>query len=185
MKNGYQIHNIEQSKGDICNVLGKVQEHYNFVPNALAAMAESPNSVLAYLALDDLAHKNSLLDEQRHVAFLTISREYGCDYCVAAHTAFAQMGEVDSQVVQNLREAKKLGDPKLEALHKFVTSMVHTGCNVSDSEIREFLSHGYTRCNILDIITMISNKLIAIFANRVMGTDLDEMLQPAKWNRVA
>lgn len=185
MKNGYQLHSPESSNNEISNVLGKVQEHYQFVPNALAAMAESPQSVLAYLALDDLVHSNSLTDEQRHVAFLTITREYNCGYCVAAHTAFAQMGEVDGQVVQCLREAKKLDDPGLEALQTFVASMVHSGCNVSDEEIREFLSHGYTRRNILDIITMISSKLIAIFANRVMGTDLDEMLQPAKWSRVA
>ncbi|MGD9000780.1 MAG: hypothetical protein PVF75_10220 [Granulosicoccaceae bacterium] len=185
MKNGYQIHNPESGNNEIKAVLNKVQEHYRFVPNALAAMAESPQSVLAYLALDDLVHNNSLTDEQRHVAFLTISREYNCEYCVAAHTAFAQMGNVDGGTVQNLRESNPLDDPKLDALQKFVTAMVHTGCNVSDGEINEFLSHGYRRCHILDIITMIANKLIAIFANRVMGTDLDEMLQPARWSRVA
>jgi len=185
MKNGYQIHSIEQGNDEVREVLGKVKEHYQFIPNALAAMAESPHSVQAYLALDGLTHDNSLTDVQRHVAFLTISREYGCDYCVAAHTAFAQMGKVDGQIVQGLREGKQLEDPALDALQKFVTSMIHTGCNVNDDEISEFMSFGYTRRNILDIITMISNKLIAIFANRVMGTDLDEMLQPAKWGRVA
>ena len=95
------------------------------------------------------------------------------------------MGEVEGQVVQNLREGKPLDDPKQEALRQFVIALVETGCHVSEEAINDFLAQGYTRRNVLDIITMISNKLIAIFANRIMGTDLDEMLQPAQWSRVA
>lgn len=185
MKNGYQIHNIENTNPTSQAALEQVKAHYQFVPNALGAMAESPESVLAYLALDDLVNKNSLTDEQRHVVFLAITSEYDCAYCVAAHTAFAQMGKVDGQVITNLREGKPLGDPKLEALRQFATRLVQTGCHVSDDEVNAFLDSGYSRRNILEIITMISNKLIAIFANRLMGTDLDEMLQPAKWSRVA
>ena len=185
MKNGYQIHNIDNTNPDSQAALKEVQQHYQFVPNALGALAESPESVLAYLALDDLVHKNSLTDEQRHIVFLTITREYDCGYCVAAHTAFAQMAKVDGQSVINVREGKPLDDPKLEALRQFVISLVQTGCHVSEEAINDFLAQGYTRRNVLDIITMISNKLIAIFANRIMGTDLDEMLKPAQWNRVA
>ncbi len=185
MKNGYQIHNIENTNPASQAVLEKVMEHYRFVPNALSAMAESPESVLAYLALDELVHTNTLTDEQRHIVFLTISREYDCSYCVAAHTAFAQMGKVDGQIVQNVREGIPLSDPNLEALRKFVTALVETGCHVSEEEINEFLNCGYTRRHVLDIISMMANKLIAIFANRIMGTDLDEMLQPVRWSRVA
>lgn len=185
MKNGYLIHNIENTNPASQEALAKVKEHYQFIPNALGALAESPESVLAYLALDDLVNKNSLTDEQRHIVFLTITREYDCCYCVAAHTAFAQMGKVENQVVQNLREGNVLEDPKQEALRQFAITLVETGCHVSGEVINDFLAHGYTRRNVLDIITMISNKLIAIFANRIMGTDLDEMLQPAQWSRVA
>lgn len=185
MKNGYQIHNIDNTNPASQVALDKVKEHYQFVPNALGAMAESPESVLAYLALDELVHKNSLTNEQRHIVFLTISREYDCSYCVAAHTAFAQMDKVDGQIVQNLREGKTLSDPKLEALRKFVIALIETGCHVSEEAINEFLDSGYTRRQVLDIISMMANKLIAIFANRIMGTDLDEMLQTAKWSRVA
>lgn len=181
MKNGYQIHTIGNTNPQAQAALEKVQEHYQFVPNALGAMAESPESVLAYLALDDLVHKSSLTDEQRHIVFLAITREYDCSYCVAAHTAFAQMGELDMQTIQNVREGIPLTDAKLEALRSFAAKMVQTGGNVSEQDINNFLDHGYTRRNILEISTMMANKLIAVFANRIMGTDLDEMLQPAQW----
>lgn len=185
MKNGYQIHNLGNTNPASQAALEKVKEHYQFVPNALGAMAESPETVMAYLALDDLVNRNSLTDEQRHIVFLTITREYDCSYCVAAHTAFAQMGKVDGEKVMALRDGQPLSDPQLEALRRFSIELVQTGCHVSEAAIDAFLSHGYTRRNVLDIITMIANKLIAVFANRIMGTDLDEMLHPARWSRAA
>jgi len=185
MKNGYQIHNLGKTNPASHAVLEKVKEHYQFVPNALGAMAESPETVMAYLTLDDLVNKNTLTDEQRHIVFLAITREYDCSYCVAAHTAFAQMGKVDGEKVMALRDGRALSDPKLNALRKFATELVQTGCQVSEAAIDEFLSHGYTRRNVLEIITMMANKLIAVFANRIMGTDLDQMLEPARWSRAA
>ena len=185
MKNGYTIHSPETVDAAGQAVLEAVQQHYQFVPNALGAMAESPETVRAYLALDDLVQHNALSEEQRHIVFLTITREYNCSYRVAAHTAFAQMAEVEGEAIGQLRGGEPLGDPTLEALQKFTAKLVNTGCNVSEADIQEFLNHGYTRRQILDIITMMANKLIAIFANRIMGTDLDDMLKPAEWNKVA
>ena len=185
MKNGYQIHDIHTAPEAARPVLAEVQAHYQFIPNALAAMAESPQTVQAYLALDGLVQQNSLDDVQRHIVFLTITREYNCAYCVAAHTAFAQMAGVRPEHIQQLRDNQPLSDSKLDALQQFTTRLVQTGCNVSEEDIQQFLDAGYTRQQVLDIIMMISNKLIAVFANRIMGTDLDEALKPAKWSKVA
>lgn len=185
MKNGYEIYNKETASDAAKPVLEEVQAHYQFIPNALGAMVESPEAVKSYLKLDALVNQNSLTDEQRHVVFLTISRELECSYCVAAHTAFAQMGQVDGDIIKHLREGNVLDDPGLEVLQRFVSRLVQTNCHLSEQEVANFLAHGYSRRNILEIITMVANKLIAIFANRIMGTDLDEALQPARWSRVA
>lgn len=185
MQNGYKIYDQQSAPEAAKPVLAEVQAHYQFIPNALAAMAESPETVKGYLALDGLVQENSLDEVQRHVAFLTIAREYNCAYCVAAHTAFAMMAKVQPEHIQQLRENKPLSDAKLDALQQFTTRLVQTGGNVSADEIRRFLDSGYTRQHVLDIIMMMANKLIAVFANRVMGTDLDQALQQAKWSKVA
>lgn len=185
MKNGYKIYDLNTASEAAKPILSEVQTHYQFIPNALGAMVESPETVQGYLTLDGLVQQNSLDEIQRHIVFLTISREYNCSYCVAAHTAFAQMAKVEPEYIQQLRENKPVSDPKLDSLQQFTARMVQTGCNVTADEIQQFLDSGYTKQHILDIIMMISNKLIAVFANRVMGTDLDEALQPAKWNKVA
>jgi len=185
MKNGYKIYDKHSVDADTGAVLEQVEAHYQFVPNALGAMVESPEAVKGYLALDELAHQNSLTDLQRHIVFLTIAREYDCAYCVAAHTAFAQMGKVDGDIVKRLRDGKNLTDPALQTLQDFTKRMVQTGCMVTTKEVDAFLAHGFTRRQVLDIITMMANKLIAVFANRVMGTDLDDALKPAVWEKVA
>jgi uncharacterized peroxidase-related enzyme len=185
MQNGYQIYDLNTASEAGKAVLEEVKRHYQFIPNALGAMAESPETVRAYLMLDEINGENSLSDIERHVVFLTISREHNCAYCVAAHSAFAQMGKVDGQIIQAIREGKPLTDPALVRLQALTTKLVKNGCHLSEQDIEEFLAAGYTRRHVLDIITMIANKMIAIYANRIMGTDLDEALLPAKWEHVA
>jgi len=185
MKNGYEIYTMDTASKAARPVLDEVQLHYRFIPNALGAMVESPEAVKSYLKLDELAGQNSLTDEQRHIVFLTISREFECAYCVAAHTAFAQMAQVDGDTIKRLREGTLLEDFKLQALQQFVGKMVRSNGQLSEQDVEDFLARGYSRRNILEIVTMVANKLIAVFANRIMGTDLDEALKPAKWDRVA
>jgi len=185
MQNGYQIYDMNTADHAAKVVLEQVNRHYQFIPNALGAMVESPEAVRAYLTLDELVQENSLTEEQRHVVFLAIAREYNCSYCVAAHTAFAVMGKVPGDHVQKLRDDEPLSDPRLDTLARFVSKLVHSDCYVSEQDIEDFLAQGFTRCNVLEIITMMANKLIAVYANRVMGTDLDEALLSARWSKTA
>ena len=68
MKNGYAIDNMNTASDAAKPALEQVQEHYQFIPNAmvipnaLGAMVESPEAVKAYLALDELVSLNSLTD---------------------------------------------------------------------------------------------------------------------------
>lgn len=185
MKNGYTIYNTETAAQDAQIILGQVQAHFQFIPNAMGAMVESPLTAQSYMQLTELAHQTSFSELEQHIIFLTVSREYGCSYCVAAHTAFAQMDRVEGEVIQGLREGKPLADPKLRALQQFMQKMVQTGCNVSERDIDAILAHGYTRRNVLEMILLMTNKLVAVFSNRIMGTDLDEALAPAKWEQVS
>lgn len=180
MKNGYTIYSPETASKDAQVILNQVQAHFQFIPNAMGAMVESPQTAQSYMQLTELAHLTSFSPLEQHVVFLTVSREYGCSYCVAAHTAFAQMDQLDGTTVQRLRDGELLSDSKLGALQQFTSKMVQTGCNVSERDISAFLSYGYTRRNILEIVLLMTNKLIAVFSNRIMGTDLDEALEPAR-----
>ncbi len=185
MKNGYSIHDQSTAPVAAQQLLQAAVTHYGFVPNAIGAMAESPVTLNAYLTLDALLGKTGFSDMERHVALLAVARELECPYCVAAHSAFAKMAAVPEKTVQRLRGGEPLDDPRQAALQKFVTALVRKQGHVSDTEVAAFLMSGYERWHVLELILLVANKLIAVYCNRIMGTDLDEALVAERWNKVA
>ena len=47
MKNGFKIYNQDTASKAGKSVLEQVKQHYHFIPNALGAMVESPETVAA------------------------------------------------------------------------------------------------------------------------------------------
>lgn len=185
MKNGYQTYTDQTAPAESRALLGQAQTHYGFIPNAIGAMAESPVVLEAYLALDGLLGKTAFTDAERHVLLLAITREYECSYCVAAHSAFAKMAGLPPEQVERLRRGMQLGDPRLEKLHRFATKLVAGHGQVSDKDVQELLAAGFNRRQVLEVLLLVANKLIAVYANRIMGTDLDAALQGESWTRAA
>jgi uncharacterized peroxidase-related enzyme len=185
MKNGYQIHDDSTAPAESRELLARAQAHYGFVPNAIGAMAESPPVLEAYLALDELLGKTAFTSLERHVLLLAITREFACSYCVAAHSAFAKMDGLPPEDVQRLRQGAELSDPRLEHLHRFAAKLVATHGQASDADVQTLLAAGYTRRQVLEILLLIANKLITVYANRLMGTDLDAALQTEAWTCAA
>ena len=185
MKNGYQIHTDQTAPAESRALLNEAKAHYGFIPNAIGAMAESPAVLEAYLTLDNLIAKTDFTAAEQHVLLLAITREYECGYCVAAHSAFAKMAGLPPEQVEHLRCDKSLGDPRLEKLHRFAAKAVASHGEVSDADIKALLDAGFSRRQALEVLLLIANKLIAVYANRIMGTDLDAALQGEAWTRAA
>ena len=185
MKNGYQIHTDQTAPAESRAFLGQAMSHYGFIPNAIGAMAESPAVLGAYLGLDGLLGKTAFSDAERHVLLLAITREYECSYCVAAHSAFAKMAGLSQKEVEHLRRDQPLDDPRLEKLHRFAAKAVASHGEVGDADVQELLAAGFSRRQVLEVLLLIANKLIAVYANRIMGTDLDAALQGESWTRAA
>jgi len=185
MKNGYQIHTDQTAPAESHALLDQARAHYGFVPNAIGAMAESPAVLEAYLTLDNLLGKTAFSDTERHVLLLAITREYECSYCVAAHSAFAKMAGLPPEEVEHLRCGHPLSDPRLELLHRFAAKAVASHGQVSNADVLNLLAAGFTRRQVLEVLLLIANKLIAVYANRIMGTDLDAALQGESWTHAA
>lgn len=185
MKNGYTIHDQKTAPEGSKPILDQIQDNLKFIPNALGAMAESPVALAGYMQLGALIPGTSFTDTERNLLYLTVTREYGSAYCVSAHTAFAHMDKVREEVINQVREGKPVNDKRLETLRQFAIRLVQTGCNVTDDEVQAFLDAGFTRAQILEIVLLITNKLMGVFSLRLMGVDLDEALQPLKWSKVA
>ncbi|MGF6781385.1 alkylhydroperoxidase family enzyme [Paraburkholderia sp. GAS334] len=64
---------------------------FGFVPNLQSHMAESPELLAGYSALWDIFSKSTLTSHEQQVVYLTSNFENNCHYCMAGHSALAQM----------------------------------------------------------------------------------------------
>ncbi|UCE89964.1 MAG: carboxymuconolactone decarboxylase family protein [Pseudomonadota bacterium] len=174
MKHGYQIYDASTAPLASRELLGAVQKNFGMIPNSLATMAESPETLQAYLTIGELAAKSSLSPLEQQVVMLTVAREHECPYCVPAVATLAKSHGVPVEHVRNIVDCEPLGDDRLDALRSFTSSVVRGRGWVTDEEVATFFRHGYNRRNILELILITAMKSIAIYANHIVDPDLDD-----------
>ncbi len=162
-------------------MLEKAKNSYGFVPNILGVMAHAPATLEAYMTLSGLFDKTSLSPTERQVVLLAISAENECTYCVAAHTAIAQMQNVDADVVEAIRNGEPILDDKLEALRRFAVEIVTTRGWPSDEVKQAFHDAGYSEAQALEVILGVGMKTLSNYTNHAADTPLDDAFSDAVW----
>lgn len=162
-------------------LLEKAKANYGFVPNLLGVMANAPAALGAYMTLSDLFDKTSLSPTQRQVVLLAVSAENQCTYCVAAHTAIAQMHDADEQAVEAIRQGEAIEDDKLEALRRFAVEVLTTRGWPGDDTKQAFHDAGYTQAQALEVIRGVSMKTLSNYTNHMAQTPLDDAFAKTAW----
>jgi AhpD family alkylhydroperoxidase len=143
------------------------QKQFGFLPN---------------LSVSDIFGKSSLNEVEQQVVLIAVSVENSCEYCVAAHSLMAKhSAKADAEIVAELREGKELSDPKLNALASFSRSVTRERGFVSEKTLQSFLEAGYSKENILDVITGVTQKTLSNYVNHISKTPLDDQFASEKW----
>ncbi|MGG1947409.1 hypothetical protein AB1286_21910 [Trinickia sp. NRRL B-1857] len=79
---------------------------------------------------------------------------------MAGHSTLAKMIKMGAGVIATLRAGTPPPDAKLEALHRFATFVVRERGFVPDAEVDAFLSAGYPRQNVLEVILGVATKVM-------------------------
>ena len=175
--NSRSLHRPEASKP----VLDAAQKKYGSIPNLFGVLAESPQAVNAYMALSGLAAETSFSPIERTLVWMTINYDAKCHYCMAAHSAIAKGEKIPDDIVEATRTGSPQQDPKLEALRQFTLKVVHERGWVSDEDQQAFLDAGFSRQNILEVVTIASQKLISNYVNHLAKTPVDKPFQAFAW----
>lgn len=181
----YQIHTIETAPEKSKAILEGEKSKLGFIPNLYAVMSESPELLNTYLSISDALGQTTLSATELQIVLITASYVNNCDYCVAAHSVISSMQNVPKEIVESVRQNKPIADEKLEALRKFAYAVVEKRGFVPEEETQNFLSAGYTKQNILEVILGVSLKTISNYTNHIAETPLDEAFTPAKWKKAA
>jgi AhpD family alkylhydroperoxidase len=166
-------------------VLEATRRAWGFVPTLQGTLAESPVALQAYTTLFDLVGQSTLTPTERQVAFLAVSVLHGCEYCVAGHTYLARSVGLPEATLRAIRERQPIADsPRLQTLRSFCESVVRERGLAGDAAVDAFIAAGFTRCNVLEVVTVIATKTISNYTNHLTHTPKESfMSEPAlKWN---
>ena len=174
---------IETASGKAKVRLEKAKQQQGFVPNMYGAMANEPALYEAYATTyAAFRAETGFTPVEQEVIFLVISRENGCDYCMAAHSFVAdKMSKVPGEVTDAIRDGRPIADMKLAALAAFTAKMVASRGRPSDADVTSFLAAGYRERNILGIVLAIGVKTFSNYTNHLFHTPVDSVFAARLW----
>src|SRR5260370_21801665 len=176
-------HTLNSESPRIRGVLERAQKQVGFIPNMYARMVNSPGLLETYLTgYDRFRQESGFTPGEQEVVFLTISRENGCHYCVAAHSFLADIQSgVPPAVPHAIRDGQPVPDPKLRVLSEFTRTLLAKPGWLDRAAVPPFLAAGYTERHILEIILAVPLKTLTNSPNHLFATPLDEPFAAREW----
>lgn len=167
----------EGSKAQLANI----EKAWKFIPNLHRTLAESPITLQAYDTLFGLVGKSNFTAQEQQVAYLAVNVFNECEYCTSGHSALAKMSGVAPEVIQALRHGAPIADARLQALRLFAEAVVRERGFVGDAAVDAFLTAGFTKAQVLEVVTIIATKTISNYVNHITKTPLDAFMAETKW----
>ncbi|MEX0604083.1 MAG: carboxymuconolactone decarboxylase family protein [Marinobacter sp.] len=156
---------------------------FGMIPGLHAVMAESPQVLEGYKKLHELVLASSFDNDETTVVWQTINVEHACHYCVPAHTGIAKMMEVSDDIINALRDETPLPNDKLEALRTFTLAVVRKRGEVSSDEVQAFIDAGYAQRQVLEVMLVLSQKVMSNYINHIAETPVDEPFKKFEWKK--
>jgi len=181
----FPIHDVESAPEKSKPLLEKSKKAMGMIPGLHAVMAEAPGLLEAYQTVHQLALDSSFDKDEVTVVWQTINVENACHYCVPAHTGIAKMMEVSDDITNALRDEKPLPSDKLEALRRFTLAVMNKHGNVSKADLDAFYSAGYKHRQVLEVIMVLSQKIMSNYTNHIAQTPVDEPFKKFDWEKAS
>lgn len=169
-------HTLDTAPAAARRPLKATVDKLGYLPAPMARLAASPQLLDGFLKLSAMFESTSLEPVAREVVIMTVAVRNGCHVCVAMHTAMLGGIGADAELVAALREQRPLPDAKLEALRAFTIEVMAAAGGVDDVVLKEFLEHGYTTQQALEVVLGIGAYTLSTFANRMTKAPLDYQL---------
>ncbi|MBL4883637.1 MAG: carboxymuconolactone decarboxylase family protein [Planctomycetaceae bacterium] len=180
-----EVQTKQNASSETAEILAAAEAKYGFIPNLLGVMAQAPIAAKAYTSLMGLMMQSSFTPTERHVVWFTINAEHNCQYCMAAHTAIAKQERISEDIIHSARSGQPYQEERLQELREFTKALVIQRGHVSDEVTQQFLDAGFTRQNILEIVTAIAHKVLSNYTNHLANTPVDEAFSPFAWEKDA
>lgn len=99
----------------------------------------------------------------KEMMFVAISKDRGCRYCAAAHTACCRMLGVTPALLEDLvRDVNGMSDPKLRDMILFALKCSRDPQSLTERDYDQLRQHGLKQSEIMEMIAM---SAFAVYAN--------------------
>ena len=157
-------------------IFDDLEKELGFVPNLLATYAYSNNALKNYIEFTNTP--SSLKAKEKEAISLAVSQVNNSDYCLATHTTLAKMYGFNNYQILELRQGKASFDSKLNTLVALAKNITEKRGNTNPIVLKNFFNSGWTRENLIDLISHIGDKTITNYVNNTVKIPIDFPLAP-------
>jgi len=163
---------LENAQGKAKELLDGVNQALGIVPNVFKAMANSPAVLQAYLGFSGALKEGSLGAKLQEQIALEVGELNNCQYCLAAHSAIGQGAGLNETEIQDARKGVA-SDPKVQAALVFAKKVVQNRASVSDQDIEEVKSAGFSEGEVGEIVANVCLNIFTNYFNHVADPQID------------
>jgi len=153
-------------------ILDSVGVQFGFIPNLHRLMSLSPAALTGLIGLQG-ALSQTRDPRTRDAISLAVSEANACNYCVAAHSYRAARFAHESPEEIALNRQGRSSDPKRGAAAGFAKNLIESRGRVRDSDLASMREARFTDGQIIEIIALSAQFLMANFMNNVADTEID------------
>ncbi|HTG07994.1 MAG TPA: carboxymuconolactone decarboxylase family protein [Bradyrhizobium sp.] len=159
-----------------------LESRFGFIPNVMATMANSPVLLNGFVGSFGSFHGGSLNECEKQILLLTNAVTIKCPWTVAAHSTFAIEDGVAESEIKAIRDGKLPQDRKYAALSALTKALIEKRGNVTEADIEKFTSAGYSKVQILEVITGVGISTMAATTTNMAGTPVEDRFKPQAWS---
>lgn len=175
----FPLLSLETVSDEAAETLQMVHKKFGKIPNIIGTMANAPVTLKSYAALGANLAKAGFDPIEMQLINLTISVENDCRYCIAAHSTALKKGlKVEADVVASIRAGEAVQDPRWNALITTIRILMRNKGAISANSVTEFTDAGYSKKQMLDLLSAIAMKTLTNYLDHMTQIDLDPAYQP-------
>lgn len=164
----------QDATGKAAALFGGIKKAMGKVPNTYLTIGGlAPDTLEQALTHNAMLNKSSLSAKELEAINLAVSEATGCDYCLAAHTLMAGRAGYSREQILALRRGDYAEDAHLDALVKFVQTLVTTRDTLPEAQVTALRDAGFTDRQVIEILSAVSAILFTNMVNRVNDTVVD------------
>jgi uncharacterized peroxidase-related enzyme len=173
-----------EATGKAKQLLEGVQAKLGITPNLMKTLAHAPAALEGYLNFNGALAHGVLNPKFREKLAITIAQANSCEYCLSAHTAIGGMAGVPAAELAESRLAHS-ADPKQDAGLQFAQKVVVQRGEVSDRDLEQVRTAGYSDAEIVEIIGHVGLNIFTNYFNHVAQTVVDFPRVPVAMEQAA